>query len=328
MSKSLASRRRNTPWLQRYARPIIGAIALVGALLTGYLTATRFFETTAACPTEGCERVLASPYATIFGLPLSLFGLLAYITMAALSLGPLAVNVETNKPLRTKLEQWSWPLMFLLATVMTVFSGYLMYIMVSQFVVPLGAGGLCFYCIGSALFALSFFVLTLLGRDWEDRGQLLFMGAIAAIVALVGTLALYAPITSNQGGGDDAYEIRSASGQVFFTVKNSSGQSELELARHLKQIGARMYSAYWCPHCYEQKELFGKEATRELPYVECASDGVNPQTQKCLDAGIKGFPTWEINGKQESGTKTLQELADWSGYKGPRNFKNSVSGPQ
>jgi uncharacterized membrane protein len=324
MSKSLASRRRNAPWIQRRARPIIGAIALAGILLTGYLTATKFFEATAACPTQGCERVLASPYATIFGLPLALFGLLAYTTMAVLALGPTVVNAETNKPLRTQLEQWTWPLMFLLATAMAVFSGYLMYIMVSQFVIPLGASGLCFYCMGSALFALSFFVLTLLGRDWQDRGQLLFMGAIAAIVALVGTLAVYAPITANKGGGGDAaYEIRSGSGQVFFTVKNVSGQSELELARHLKNTGAKMYSAYWCPHCYEQKELFGKEAARELPYIECAADGANPQTQKCVDAGIQGFPTWEIKGKLESGTKTLQELADLSGYKGPRNFKNA-----
>jgi uncharacterized membrane protein len=329
---SFASRRRNVPWIHRWSRPLIGAIAGLGILNTAYLTITKLANSKAVCPTEGCEQVLSSPYATVFGLPLALFGLLAYLTMAALALGPLLLRSDDQKQLRATVEKWSWLGLFVVATAMTVFSGYLMFIMFSQFVAKYGPGGLCYFCLASAIFATSMFVLTLVGHEWEDIGQLLFTGLLVLMVTLVGTLAVYAPIYSPKPGEDPSTQLRSADGQVFFTVKNISGQAEIELARHLKQIGAKMYAAYWCPHCYEQKELFGKEALKDLPYIECAPDGVNPQTPLCKEVAPKveqqtgqpfGFPAWEINGKYYPGTQSLEELAKVSGYTGPRDFKNA-----
>ncbi len=81
-----------------------------------------------------------------------------------------------------------------------------------------------------------------------------------------------------------------------------------------------MYSAYWCPHCHEQKELFGKEAVKELKIIECAADGQNNQRSLCEIKGIDGYPSWEINGNFEYGIQSLDELADLSNYKGSRNF--------
>jgi glutaredoxin len=78
-----------------------------------------------------------------------------------------------------------------------------------------------------------------------------------------------------------------------------------------------MYTAYWCPHCHEQKELFGKEASAKLGLVECAADGQNSQKPLCDTKAIEGFPSWEINGKLDSGVKSLAELARLSGYSGP-----------
>lgn len=330
MSKSLASRRRNTPWIHRWSRPLIGAIAVLGILNTGYITLNKLTRTSAICPTGGCERVLESDYATIFGLPLSLFGLLAYIAMAVLALSPLLVNKETNKALRTQLENWTWPLLFIGATAMTVFSGYLMYIMTSQFVAKFGMGGVCFFCIASALFAFSMLALTLLGRDWDDLGQLGFIGVITLMVTLIGTLALYAPINAKltpqpTASGSPTQGIESP-------ITTTSSTAEIELAKHLKKIGAKMYGAYWCPHCHDEKQLFGKEAAQIINYIECDPGGVNPQTALCqqiLEKAKKqsgqevvGFPTWEINGKFYMGTQTLTDLANRSGYTGPQNFKN------
>lgn len=324
---SLVSRRRNTPWIHRWARPIIGAIAVLGAINTAYLTISKLTRAAAACPTSGCERVLESPYATLFGLPLSLFGLVAYIGMAVLAFSPLLVNPEKNRQLRTNLEKATWWLLFFGATAMAIFSGYLMYIMFSQFVSKFGVGGICYYCIASALFALSMLVVTLLGRDWEDIGQILFTGAIVSVITLVGTLAVYAPVNNS------VLSTQTASGNLGPPIANTSGQAEIELAKHLKQIGAKMYGAYWCPHCHDQKELFGKEAAQIYPYVECASDGVNPQVSLCEQTAAKsqqqtgqafGFPTWEINGKFYPGTQSLTNLARISGYQGPQDFKNGA----
>ena len=75
-------------------------------------------------------------------------------------------------------------------------------------------------------------------------------------------------------------------------VTSESTRESIELAKYLKDNGVVKYSAYWCPNCLNQSELFGKQAYRELDVVECARDGINSQTQLCIDKKIKGFPTW------------------------------------
>ena len=97
-------------------------------------------------------------------------------------------------------------------------------------------------------------------------------------------------------------------------VTSESTQETIEFAKYLKDNGVVKYSAYWCPNCLNQSELFGKEAYKELNVVECASDGINSQTQLCIDKKIKGFPTWEINGKLILGVLSLNELSKLTGY--------------
>lgn len=304
-------RRQENLWIHRWARWIIGAIALMGAAGTAYLTVVKVLGGDATCPAGGCDRVLSSAYAEVFGLPLTLFGCLGYLSMAVLALAPLAINPDEQKELRTRLESLTWLLLFIGATAMLVFSGYLMYLLAFEIQAA------CLYCITSAVFAASMFVLTLLGRRWEDVGQLVFTGFIVAVVTLVGTLAVYAPINSSP-----AVET-TIPGEVGPPVGNPSGPAEIQLAQHLADIDAKMYGAWWCPHCHDQKELFGQEAAQVMPYVECADDGQNSQSELCRSVeGLTGFPTWEVNGELLVGTQSLETLADASGYTGPRDFQN------
>ena len=46
-----------------------------------------------------------------------------------------------------------------------------------------------------------------------------------------------------------------------------------DLARRLKVAGAKFYGAFWCSHCFDQKQEFGMEAQEDLPYVECYPQG-------------------------------------------------------
>ena len=98
-------------------------------------------------------------------------------------------------------------------------------------------------------------------------------------------------------------------------VTSKSTKKSIALAKFLKNNGVVKYSAYWCPNCLDQSELFGKEAYKELNVVECARDGKNSQTQLCIDKKIEGFPSWEINGKIIIGVQTLKELSELAGYK-------------
>jgi hypothetical protein len=109
---------------------------------------------------------------------------------------------------------------------------------------------------------------------------------------------------------------------IGWQITTTSGKPEIQLAKHLKKIGAKIYIAWWCPHCHEQKQVFGKQAFSIIPAVECAEGGKNAHPELCKVAKITGFPTWIIKGKQYPGTTSLQKLAEISNYKGSRKFKN------
>ena len=103
--------------------------------------------------------------------------------------------------------------------------------------------------------------------------------------------------------------------QKELIVTSESTKETIKFAKFLKNNGVVKYSAYWCPNCLNQSELFGKQAYRELNVVECATDGKNSQTQLCIEKKIKGFPTWEINGKLILGVLSLKELSKLTGFK-------------
>ena len=97
-------------------------------------------------------------------------------------------------------------------------------------------------------------------------------------------------------------------------VTSESTKESIALAKYLKNNGVVKYSAYWCPNCLDQSELFGRKAYKELNVVECSRDGKNSQTQLCIDKKIQGFPSWEINGNIIIGVQTLEKLSELTGY--------------
>ncbi len=91
-----------------------------------------------------------------------------------------------------------------------------------------------------------------------------------------------------------------------------------EFVNCLDDAGAKMYGAYWCGHCQNQKKMFGDDGKILVDmgiYVECDPNGENPQTDLCLEKGIKGYPTWEINGKFYPGKQSFEKLSELTGCK-------------
>ena len=79
----------------------------------------------------------------------------------------------------------------------------------------------------------------------------------------------------------------------------------------LEESGVKMYGAFWCGHCEEQKKLLGNVGS---VYVECDARGKNEQAELCIEKGILGYPTFELsNGSFISGIHTVSELADITG---------------
>jgi hypothetical protein len=98
----------------------------------------------------------------------------------------------------------------------------------------------------------------------------------------------------------------------FISFQRTPGRYDA-FASCLKEKGAVFYGAFWCPHCQNQKAMFGKSA-RLLPYVECSTPDGRGQLSVCRDKKIQGYPTWEFaDGSRETGEVSLAKLAEKTG---------------
>ncbi len=90
------------------------------------------------------------------------------------------------------------------------------------------------------------------------------------------------------------------------------------LAQCIADSGATFFGAFWCPHCQDQKALFGN-ASDLLPYVECSTPDRRGQTQTCIDEGIESYPTWRFADGSEMGGRLPREvLAEQTGCELPQ----------
>jgi uncharacterized membrane protein len=110
---------------------VLGALAVVGLLISGYLTWVHYMGVTPVCVggSGGCETVQTSSYATIFGVPVAVVGLVGYsgLLLSALLRGEIGVYLG-----------------FLVALVGTLFSAYLTYLEV------FAIHAICEWCVASA----------------------------------------------------------------------------------------------------------------------------------------------------------------------------------
>ncbi len=144
---------------------------------------------------------------------------------------------------------------------------------------------------------------------------MIFRGIIVALSVLVSGI-----IWSTNVDPSNAIDTSSPVGKVSPVITTSSSNEKVKFAKFLSENNVIMFSAYWCPHCHDQKQLFGKEAVKELTVIECAKDGKNNQYEFCETKGIEGFPSWEINNEIYSGVKNLNELATMTGYESDTSF--------
>ena len=76
---------------------------------------------------------------------------------------------------------------------------------------------------------------------------------------------------------------------------------------------AKMYGLYWCPHCADQKAMFGS-AFKYVPYVECAIRGSKELAPECKTAGVKLFPSWQFGmDPPKEGVLSLDALSEKTG---------------
>jgi len=107
--------------------------------------------------------------------------------------------------------------------------------------------------------------------------------------------------------------IVAAFAAVIYLGLRQRGSRLDAFAKCLATKQAKMYGAYWCPHCADQKAMF-ESSFKYVSYVECGVPGSRDEAQGCKDAGIKHFPTWQFgDGERQEGTLPLQSLAAKTG---------------
>lgn len=78
-------------------------------------------------------------------------------------------------------------------------------------------------------------------------------------------------------------------------------------AQCLTDKGVVMHGTEWCPHCQNQKKMFGA-SFQYINYVDC-----DKSAGTCNAAGVEGYPTWTINGTNYPGEQTFYTLSRYSG---------------
>ncbi|MCO5561981.1 hypothetical protein L7F22_015607 [Adiantum nelumboides] len=300
---------------------VVAGLATAGFAETVYLTYMKLLGGPVSCPIGGgsCDDVLNSDYSLVFGVPLPAIGVVAYGTVAVL--GVLGGLRKSYKVAGVDVVQW---LLLGSTSAMASASGYFMYLLSTKL-----EGASCTYCVASALLSVSLVLLTLRVRSpffgklgtwitnrfsFQDIKQVAGVQVtVAAAVILVLSFA-YADIAPAATGSGDI-DLPPVEPQIT----TSSSSATLSLAKHLQSIGAKMYGAFWCSHCYEQKQMFGREAMKYVDYVECYPEGYKRGVKiakACESAKIDGFPTWVIKGQVLSGEQELSQIARVAGFEG------------
>ena len=102
-------------------------------------------------------------------------------------------------------------------------------------------------------------------------------------------------------------------GLLVYQMNAEKGPGKYDaFADCLTEKGVKMYGAYWCPHCANQKRMFCSSWDR-VTYVECAIEGQNVQTQICQKEGIKSYPTWDFGFERQTGELSFAQLSEKTG---------------
>jgi hypothetical protein len=197
-------------------------------------------------------------------------------------------------------KRTKWLLLYILALAGFVFSAYLTYL--ELFVIK----AMCMYCIFSAVLMTIIFIALLKAKsEYHPKLSASYIGVLSLAVAA--TVILGAALVQAEKTG-------AANSHTYDTL-GPADSFQTGLAMYMADHGAVMYGSYKCPHCNQQKQMFG-EAFRYIKYVECNPKGENANPSLCFAKGVMNYPTWEIDGKFYEGAMTLEQISRITGYDG------------
>ena len=296
----------------KWPKILLSLLSTIGVVDTATITLDKLgvLDSSSFCLTKnGCDIVLSSAWGTLFyfkdtAIPLSLAGLLTYSALLIISL-ILTLNIFPNK---SRLNRLFWWLIFLISCGSSTFSLILVFdIMMNKL------NTYCTFCILSAIISITIFILSIIGGKFENRETMFYRSFIVVFSVLIGGI-----VWSNNL--DPARADRIDGSSTIQAISAEENQARVDFAKFLTKNKIVMYSAWYCSHCQNQKDLFGQDALKELTIVECANKGEFKFNDVCVNKQIEATPSWEIDNEIITGTTSLKELAELTSYDGNTNF--------
>ncbi|KAL3795548.1 hypothetical protein HJC23_009261 [Cyclotella cryptica] len=293
---------------------------------------------------SSCNDVLNGPYSSISifdtDIPLSLLGAGAYTTVFVLSVFPL---LYSDKQVTAALDGKNRVALLGMTTLMATFSVYLVSLLLGVLQTS------CLFCFVSAGLSVTLAGMSWFGGmlpSLDDNGVLyddvtreaivqlrksgVIVGASSLGFATLVALGLF--LTVDDDGLSPASSIANSgatssssigSGTLLAStdsrqydknvpppITTTSSPMALSLATDLSSLNSKMYGAFWCSHCYDQKQALGYQAMQSIRYVECDREGYKNQRELCRERDVPGYPTWEIGGELFPGERSLDELRE------------------
>ena len=94
---------------------------------------------------------------------------------------------------------------------------------------------------------------------------------------------------------------------IYFAFPKVADGEYDTFATCLNESGLIMYGTDWCPHCKNQKELFGS-SFEFVNYINCDFN-----QEECVANGVTGYPTWKFGLQKFSGVQSLEKLSALTG---------------
>ncbi|MFW6231394.1 MAG: thioredoxin family protein [Nanoarchaeota archaeon] len=122
------------------------------------------------------------------------------------------------------------------------------------------------------------------------------MSPVSIVVMIfLGGLLIYSAVSVIRGGSSAGYDS---------TVNMDA------LSTCIVENDVTFYGTEWCSHCATQKRMLGDVYSqfKDEFYVDC-----DAEPEACQAAGIRGYPTWVIEGQQYVGMQELETLMQAAG---------------
>lgn len=259
-------------------RYTVAGLALLGVGVMTYLIYLHYADGGGSvCDIAGglsCSVVNKSDFSEIFGVPISVLGLLYFLTVVVM------------------MSYKHWPQPFREVTLFTVFAlSFGLYLSGVELLI---LDSFCLFCELSKVVMIAILVFAVMGvREGKEKLHPAWViGAV--VVGLAFSIGTY---------------------MVQHTPAPKETVDRVAVARCLDGKGVKMYGAYWCHNCANQRKWFG-DAFEHIEEIECDPRGENAQAALCVEKEIEGTPTWiwEQDGeemKRLTGAIPIDKLAEY-----------------